>query len=133
MLSIIFSCKLFFFAIFSKLCGGFHWNGLSISVFTNIMNNSAQLRHGELQLHVLFLLIILECVLQQHWIVLPVFVFFLENHEFRKNLIKICKTMRNKEPTVRLRERQWNCVTHGETLRVESSDNRIWENRTVKL
>ena len=70
------------------------------------MNNSAQLRHGELQLHVLFLLIILECVLQQHWIVLPVFVFFLENREFKKNLIKICKTMRNEEPTVRPRERQ---------------------------
>ena len=47
-----------FFCCFSKSCGGFHWNGLSISVVTNIMNSSAQLRDRELWLLVLLLLII---------------------------------------------------------------------------
>ena len=58
MLSIIFSCG--FFSIFNKYDGGFYWNGLSIFVFTNIMNNCVQLKKIEPWLLVLFLLIILE-------------------------------------------------------------------------
>ena len=49
-----------FFAIFNKSDGGFHLNGLSICVFTNIMKNRVQLKERELRLLVLFLLIILE-------------------------------------------------------------------------
>ena len=49
-----------FFAIFSKSDGAFHCNGTPICVFTNIMNNSAQLKDRELWMLVLFLLIILE-------------------------------------------------------------------------
>ena len=49
-----------FLAIFSKSDDVFHWNGTSICVFTNIMNNSAQLKDNELRMLVLFLLIILE-------------------------------------------------------------------------
>ena len=37
-----------FFAIFSKSDGIFYGNGTSICVFTNVMNNSAQLKDKEL-------------------------------------------------------------------------------------
>ena len=49
-----------FFIFFNKSDGGFHWNGLSVCVFTNTRNNSAQFKDIELQLLVLFLSIILE-------------------------------------------------------------------------
>ena len=49
-----------FVAIFSKSDGVFHWNGTPMCVFTNIMNNSAQLKYRELRMLVLFLLIMLE-------------------------------------------------------------------------
>ena len=73
------------FAVFSKSCGSFQWSGLSISIVTNIMNNSVQFRDRELQLLVLFMLIILECVFQQYWNVLPVFVFW-ESCKFGKKI-----------------------------------------------
>ena len=57
------------------------------------MNNSAQLEDRKLRL----------------------LVFLL------KNPLKLCKTVRNEEATVRPWERQWNCVTHSETMRVERS------------
>ena len=43
---------------------------------------------------------------------------------FRKLWVleKICKTVRNEEPTVRLWEGRWNRATHGEALRVERPD-----------
>ena len=47
-------------AIFNKSDDGVHWSGLLVCVFTNIMNNRAQLKEGELQLPALFLLIIQE-------------------------------------------------------------------------
>ena len=76
-----------FFTISSKSSGGFHWNELSVSVFTNIMNNSVELRDRELQLFVLFFVnyikmrssVALECAV-------CVFFFFLENHEFGKKI-----------------------------------------------
>ena len=49
-----------FFAFFINSDGVFHWNGTSIYVFSNTMNNSAQLKDRELRLFVLFFLIILE-------------------------------------------------------------------------
>ena len=49
-----------FLAIFSNSDDVFHWNGTSICVFTNTMNNSAQFKDSELRMPVLFLLIILE-------------------------------------------------------------------------
>ena len=49
-----------FFIFFNKADGGFHGNGLSICVFTNIMNNCVYLKGRELQLLDLFFLIILE-------------------------------------------------------------------------
>ena len=49
------------FAIFSKSDYVFYWNGRLICVFTNIMNNSAQLKDSELRrLVLLFFLVILE-------------------------------------------------------------------------
>ena len=53
-------------------------------------------------------------------IVLPC-LFSLEIASLRENPLKICKTVRNEEPTVRPWERQWNRVTHGEILRVKRS------------
>ena len=49
-----------FFTFFNKSDGGFHGNGISICIFTNTINNSAQLKDREMQLFVLFLLIILK-------------------------------------------------------------------------
>ena len=48
-------------------------------------------------------------------------LFSYETVSSRENSLKICKTVRNEEPTVRPWERQWNRVTHGETVRVERS------------
>ena len=53
-------------------------------------------------------------------IVLPCF-FSQKIVSLRENSLKICKTVRNEEPTVRTWERQWNHVTLGETVRVERS------------
>ena len=66
------------------------------------MDNSAPLKYRELRVVVLFLLIILEmrssvalecaasvCFLKKVWV-------------WEKNLLKICKTVRNEEATVRL-------------------------------
>ena len=84
------------------------------------MNNSAQLQERELQLLVLFLLIILECIFQQHWNVLPVFIF-KENCEFGEKIhSKFVKPWEMKNLPWPW-ERHWNCVTHGETVRVKRS------------
>ena len=53
-------------------------------------------------------------------IVLPCF-FSQKIVSLRENSLKICKTVRNEEPTVRTWQRQWNHVTLGETVRVERS------------
>ena len=39
----------------------------------------------------------------------------------RESPLKICKTVRNEEPTVKPWERQWKRVTHSETVRVKRS------------
>ena len=106
-----------------------HWDGLSVCVFTNKMNNSAQFKDRGLRLLVLFLLTILEMhSSEQHWSVLPLLVF-LENCVFEKNPLKICKTMISEEATVKPWERQWNHVTQSETMRVERSANYRASNR----
>ena len=49
-------------------------------------------------------------------------LFFQKTVSLGKNSLKSCATMRNEEPTMRPWEkRQWNRVTHGETMRVERS------------
>ena len=85
-----------FFAIFKSDCG-FYWNGLSICVFTNIINNRAQLKERELQLLVLLLLIKLEmhssaakecpgcvCFLKKLWVWKKIFWKFVKPWEIKK-------------------------------------------------
>ena len=64
------------------------------------MNNSVQLKDRERRMLVLFLLIILE---MRSVLALECAgcVCFLDNCEFGKKSLKICKTVRNEEPTVR--------------------------------
>ena len=49
-----------FFAIFRKSDSDFHCNGLSRCVFTNILDNSAQLKEKELRLLVVLVLLIIR-------------------------------------------------------------------------
>ena len=104
------------FAIFSKSDSGFHWNGLSVCVFTNLMDNSAQLKTA--------------CFIFVNHTRNTFFsstgmcrlcLFFWRTVSFGKNPIKICQTVRNEELTVRPRDREWKRVTHGEAVRVERS------------
>ena len=63
-------------------------------------------------------------------------VFFLKTVSLGKNPLKLCKTVRNEEATVRPLERQWDHVTHGETLRVERSVfilSTVWETEETLL
>ena len=65
------------------------------------MNNSAQLKYRELQLPALVLLIILEMYFPAA-LECAAWVSFLRKLSLGKNLLKICKTMRNEEATMRL-------------------------------
>ena len=117
--SIIFSCE--FFCYFQQVWCWFplKWV-ISICVFTKLMNNSFQFKYRELQL--LVLLIILEmCSSASSECAACVFFFFKKTVSLGKSPLKICKPVRNEEPTVRLWERHWKRVTHGETVRVERS------------
>ena len=91
---------------------------LIICVFVNTMNNSAQLEERELRLLV-FLLTIKE-MCSSAALECTACVCFLKTVSLGKNPLKLCKTVRT-EATVRPWERQWNCVTHSETVRVEGS------------
>ena len=72
------------------------------------------------RLLVLFLLIILE-MLSSAVLECAACVCFFRKLSFGKNPLKIYKTVRNEEPTVRLWEGWWNRVTHGEAVGVEKS------------
>ena len=85
------------------------------------MNNSAQHKDPELRMVVLFFV---NYTRNAFFISIGMccFCFFFYNTlGLGQNPLKICKTVRNEEPAVRPWERQWNRVTHGETVRVERS------------
>ena len=72
--------------------------------FTNLVNNSFQLKDRELRLLVLFLLIILEMssLAALEWAACVCFFFFFQKTvSLGKNPLKICKPLKNEEPTVR--------------------------------
>ena len=70
-------------------------------VFTNIMNNSAQLKYRELRMLVLFLLIMLEMRSLLTLECAACVCCFRKLLVLEKNPLKICKTVINEEPTVR--------------------------------
>ena len=85
------------FPFFNKSNGVFYWNGLSICVFTEPMNNSTQLKDREMKLLVLLLLIILEmrssaalkcatcvCFLSKLWVLKKIYSKFVEPWEMKK-------------------------------------------------
>ena len=109
-----------FFIFFIKSDGVFNWNGLSICVFSNTMNNSVQLKDWKLWLFVLLVLIILE-LRSSAALECAACICFLRKLSLKKNPLKICKTVRNEKATMRPWERQWKHVTHYETMRVEWS------------
>ena len=115
-----------FFALFSKSDGGFHWNGLTINVWSNKINNSAQLKDRELRLLVLLLLIILGMISSAAMECDTCVCFFRKVWVFwEKNPLKFWKTEKNEKLTVRPWKRQWNHVTHGQTVRIERSGTSI--------
>ena len=59
-------------------------------------------------------------------------LFSLQIASLRENPLKICKAVRNEEPTMRSWERQWNCVRQCETMRVERSVS-IWPGRITRV
>ena len=71
--------------------------------FTNLVNNSFQLKDRELRLLVLFLLIILEMssLAALEWAACVCFMFFFRKLSLEKNPLKICKPLKNEEPTVK--------------------------------
>ena len=85
------------------------------------MNNSAQLKEGELQLSASFLLMILEMC--------PSAAFqctacscFHKNCVFGKIHAKFVKPWEMKKLACNREKGQWNRVTHGKTVRVERSE-----------
>ena len=65
------------------------------------MTNSAQLKDRKLRMLVLFLLIILEICSLLALECATSICFFRKTVGLGKNPLKICKTVRNEEPTVR--------------------------------
>ena len=93
-----------FFTFFNRSDGGFDWSGLSIAVFTNIMNNSNQVKDTELQTCFLFLNHTRNAFFSSFGIT---WITFLRKHlrklSLRKSLLKICKTASEKgSETVRV-------------------------------
>ena len=107
-----------FFAIFCKSDDGFHWNGLSICVFTNLMNNSKIENCGCL---LVFLLIILEMCLSVELECAACVCFFKKPWVWERICSKFLKPWEMKN-LLWDREKGNESVTYGETVRIERSD-----------
>ena len=113
-----------FFHFFIKSDGVFHWNGLSIRVFSYTMNNSVQLKDSELRLCFVFVNHTRIAFFSSTGMCC-LCLFSYKTESLAKNRLKICRTVRNEKATVRPWERQWNRVTHGETMRVKRSGFKV--------